>query len=223
MAAEQLSFELPSKPALERGDFFVSPANAIAASMIDLWPDWSGGKLTLSGPAGSGKTHLVHVWAAVSGAQIISATDLTHADISALATGPVAVEDVPEIAQDTGAQTGLFHLHNLLMAEGRSLLLTGILAPDLWGLSLPDLQSRMQGSQNAEMPPPDDALLAAVLTKLFSDRQINPPPDLVPYLVNRMDRSFASARNLVEQLDRQSLAQRRKLNRALAKDLLGTI
>ena len=69
---------------------------------------------------------------------------------------------------------------------------------------------------------PDDALLAAVLTKLFSDRQISPPPDLIPYLVVRMDRSFACARNLVEQLDRQSLAQRRKLNRALAKDLLGT-
>ena len=223
MAAEQLSFELPAKPALKRGDFFVSPANAIAVAMIDLWPDWPGGKLTLSGPAGSGKTHLMHVWAAVSGAQIVCAANLAHADIPELATGSVAVEDVPEIAKDAGSQTALFHLHNLLLAEGHSLLLTGISPPELWGLSLPDLQSRMQGTQNAEMQAPDDALLAAVLTKLFSDRQISPPPDLIPYLVIRMDRSFACARNLVEQLDHQSLAQRRKLNRALAKDLLGTI
>lgn len=223
MAAEQLSFELPSKPALERGDFFVSPANAIAVAMIDLWPNWPGNKLTLSGPAGSGKTHLVHVWAAVSGAEIVSAKDLAQADIPALATRPVAVEDVPEIAQNAAAQTALFHLHNLLLAEGHSLLLTGARTPKHWGLSLPDLQSRMQGTQSAEMQAPDDALLAAVLTKLFSDRQINPPPDLISYLVKRMDRSFASARSLVEQLDQQSLAQRRKLNRALAKDLLGTI
>lgn len=222
MAAQQLSFELPAKPALGRGDFFVSPANAIAVAMIDLWPEWPGGKLTLSGPEGSGKTHLVHVWAAVTGAQIVASTDLTQADIPALAAGPVAVENIPEIAKDADAQTALFHLHNLTLAQGHSLLLTGTAAPDLWGLSLPDLQSRMQGTQNAEMQPPDDALLAAVLTKLFSDRQINPPPDLIPYLVVRMDRSFACARNLVEQLDHQSLAQRRKLNRALAKDLLGT-
>lgn len=222
MSAEQLSFELPAKPALGRDDFFVSPANAIAVAMIDLWPEWPSSKLTLSGPAGSGKTHLVHVWAAVSGAHIISATDLAQADIPALASGPVAVEDIPEIAKDADAQTALFHLHNLTLAQGHSLLLTGTLAPDLWGLSLPDLQTRMQGTQNAEMQAPDDALLAAVLNKLFSDRQINPPPDLIPYLVIRMDRSFACARNLVEQLDHQSLAQRRKLNRALAKDLLGT-
>ncbi|MEP2030932.1 MAG: DnaA/Hda family protein [Paracoccaceae bacterium] len=220
---EQLSFSLPAKPALGRSDFFVSPANAIAVAMIDSWPDWPGRKLTLCGPEGSGKSHLVHVWAAMTDAQIVSAANLEHEEIPALSGGPVAVEDIPEIAQNVGAQTALFHLHNLLLAEGHSLLLTGISSPDHWDLSLPDLQSRMQGSQYAELQPPDDALLTAILTKLFADRQINPPLDLIPYLVTRMDRSFAAACNLVEQLDHQSLAQHRKLNRALARDLLGAI
>ena len=220
MPSEQLSFDLPAKPALGRGDFFVSPANAVAVSMIELWPDWTGRKLTLSGPAGAGKTHLVHVWAAMSGGRIVAAKSVSDADIPALASGPVAVEDVPDIAQDASAQAALFHLHNLVLAEGHSLLLTGIPAPDHWGLSLPDLQSRMQGTQNATLQGPDDALLSAVLSKLFADRQINPPADLIPYLVPRMDRSFACARDLVDLLDRQSLAQQRKLNRALARDLL---
>lgn len=222
MSPQQLSFELPAKTAQGRDDFFVSPANAVAVAMIDLWPDWAGNKLTLSGPTGSGKTHLVHVWAALSGARIVLAKTLTDKDIPVLATGPVAIEGVPQIAQDQHAQAALFHLHNLVLAEGHSLLLTGTAAPDHWGLSLPDLQSRMQGTQNAALCPPDDALLAAVLAKQFNDRQINPAADLIPYLLPRMDRSFACARNLVDQLDRQSLAQSRKLNRALAKDLLGT-
>lgn len=220
MSSEQLSFDLPAKPALGRGDFFVSPANAVAVSMIELWPNWAGRKLTLSGPAGAGKTHLVHVWAAMSGGRIVCAHSLSDADVPALASGPVAVEDVPDIAQNPLAQAALFHLHNLVLAEGHSMLLTGIPAPDHWGLSLPDLQSRIQGTQNAALQSPDDALLSAVLSKLFADRQINPPADLIPYLVPRMDRSFACARDLVDLLDRQSLAQRRKLNRALARDLL---
>jgi chromosomal replication initiation ATPase DnaA len=220
MTPQQLSFELPAKPALERDDFYVSPANAVAVAMIDLWPDWTGRKLTLSGPRGAGKTHLVHVWANMSGARIIAAKDVRDIDIPTLASGPVAVEDVPEIAAQADLQSALFHLHNLVLAEGHSLLLTGVGAPDHWGLSLPDLQSRMQGAQNAALLAPDDALLSAVLVKLFSDRQIHPSGDLIQYLLARMDRSFASARNLVEQLDRQSLAQHRKLNRGLAKDIL---
>ena len=222
MSSQQLSFDLPAKPALGRGDFFVSPANAVAVSMIDMWPNWVGRKLTLCGPEGSGKTHLTHVWAAASGAHVVQARDVGDADIPALSRNHVAIEDVPDIAHDAAAQEALFHLHNLVLAEGHSLLLTGVCAPDHWGLTLPDLQSRMQGTQNAALQLPDDTLLAAVLAKLFADRQITPPADLIPYLIPRMDRSFARARDLVEMLDRQSLAQRRKLNRALAKELLGT-
>lgn len=221
MTPKQLSFDLPAKPALGRGDFFVSPANAVAVSMIDMWPNWVGHKLTLCGPEGAGKTHLTHVWAAASGAQVVRAADMADADIPALSRGPVAVEDVPDIATNAAAQEALFHLHNLVLAEGHSLLLTGVPAPDHWGLTLPDLQSRMQGTQNAALHLPDDTLLAAVLAKLFADRQITPPADLIPYLIARMDRSFARARDLVDELDRQSLAQKRKLNRALAKELLG--
>ena len=77
--AEQLNFDLPVRAALGRDDFFVSPANAMAMGLVDLWPNWSAGKLVLSGPKGAGKTHLVHVWAAMSGAHIVSATSL-HKD-----------------------------------------------------------------------------------------------------------------------------------------------
>lgn len=214
--SEQLGFELPSVPALGRADFLVAPSNAVAVAMIESSTE----KLVLTGPDGSGKTHLAHVWASQRAGQIVAARDLAASDVPSLAQSAVAVEDVPDIAQDPDAQNALFHLHNLVLAEGHALLLTGRGAVRDWGLTLPDLASRVAGAPAAALELPDDTLLAAVLAKLFADRQLTPRADLIPYLIRRMDRSFAAARELVAQLDAASLAQKRPLSRALAGRLL---
>ncbi len=216
----QLSFDLPVRPALGREDFFVSPANAIAVAMIENSQNWAGRKLVLIGPSGAGKTHLTHVWAAATGGQIIAATDLADADIPTLASGPIAVENIPAIAGDATAEQALFHLHNLTLAEGHSLLLTADRPVREWGLELPDLVSRMQGTQAAILEAPDDGLLAAVLAKLFADRQLMPAPETLMYLVRHMDRSFDSARQIVHALDRQALSEKRAITRALAAKVL---
>lgn len=218
--AEQLGFNLPSRPALGRDAFFVSPSNAVALAMIDQWQTWAGGKLVLTGPTGAGKTHLAHVWAEMSGARIIPAQALTKEDVPDLATQHVAVEDVPEISGDREAETALFHLHNLALAEGFRVLFTGTAPVAQWPIGLPDLKSRLQGTTSAMLDAPDDALLAALLVKLFSDRQLMPKPDLIPYLLPRMDRSFSAAIALVERLDAASLAQKRPLTRQLAAAVL---
>lgn len=218
--AEQLSFDLPVRPALGRDDFFVSEANAMAVALVENWPNWSSGKLVISGPVGSGKTHLVHVWANLSGGHIIDATELMDADIPSLAAASVAVENVHLIAQVPEAQDALFHLHNLVLAEGNTLLLTGVDAPKHWGLTLPDLASRMQGTMNAPLSDPDDMLLSVLLAKLFNDRQLIPTPDTIPYLVKNIDRSYAAARALVEDLDRASLSEKKPITRAFASRFL---
>lgn len=217
---EQLGFDLPSRTALGRDAFFVAPTNAMALAMIDNWQDWAGGKLALTGPAGSGKTHLTHVWAEMSGAQIIAARDLAGADIPTLAIRAVAVEDVPQIGQDADAQTALFHLHNLTLAEGHPLLLTGEGPVPQWNLTLPDLASRIAAATAVALDPPDDALLSALMVKLLADRQLTPKPDLIPYLLTRMDRSFAAAIDLIDRLDTASIALKRPITRHLAATVL---
>ncbi|MEY8831390.1 DnaA/Hda family protein [Sedimentitalea sp. XS_ASV28] len=219
--AEQLSFDLPAMPVLGRDDFFVSPENAMAVAMIDASDSWPNGKLVLSGPSGAGKTHLTHVWAAANDAEIVTAADLPSRDIPALAKWCAAVEDVPQIAADTEAQNALFHLHNLILSQGNRLLLTGRGAPNLWALTLPDLQSRIDGTTHIALLAPDDRLLAAVLAKLFADRQITPKPDVIPFLLSRMDRSFRAAEDIVRRLDKAALSEHRTLSRRLASELLG--
>ena len=222
--ARQLSFDLPAKPVLGRDDFYVSPANALAVTTVEM-PHWPGGKLVLSGPDGAGKTHLAHVFADGAGATLLPSQDvidgIEDADTPALASSPLVIEDVPQIAGHADAEQTLFHLHNLTLANGHRLLLTGRGAPRDWGLTLPDLHSRVQGAHHVALDQPDDALLAAVLAKLFADRQITPRPDVIPYLVANMTRSFSEASRIVAALDRAALDEQRALTRPLAMRLLG--
>ncbi|MEM6372561.1 MAG: DnaA/Hda family protein [Pseudomonadota bacterium] len=218
--ATQLGFDLPMRPALGRADFMVAPSNALALSMIEGWQSWPLRKLVLTGPDGSGKTHLTHVWATASGAHIIAARDLDPDMVKADANRPLAVEDVPDIARNTTAQTTLFHLHNMQHAAGLPMLMTGTGAPSLWQMSLPDLQSRIDAAGHANLDAPDDKLLAAVLAKLFNDRQLTPRPDVIPYLLTRMERSFDAAGRIVAALDSVSLARKRPVTRALAGEVL---
>jgi len=218
--AEQLTFDLPSEPALGRGDFFISPSNAVAVDIVQTWHDWPQGKLILVGPHGSGKTHLAHVWAGLTGAQIVEAGSLADQKIGDLAEGPVAVENAERIAGNRPAEEALFHLHNLALANAAPLLITATQPAARWGLCLPDLASRMQGSAMATLDAPDDTLLSAVLVKLFADRQVGIEPNLVAYLVSRMDRSFEGAGRIVDALDKAALSRQRKLTRVLAGEVL---
>lgn len=218
--SRQLSFDLPSRSAARREDFYVSPTNATAVALIEGWQDWPARKLVLAGPLGAGKTHLAHVWSDLSGADIIAATDLAQADIPALATGHIAIEDADQIAGDRASEQALFHLHNLTLAEGHSLLLTARSAPSHWPLILPDLASRIEATPTCTLPRPDDELLWAVLMKLMGDRQILPTPGTIPYLVRHMPRDFDAAARVVAALDKLALERRRPVTRALAAEVL---
>ena len=137
-----------------------------------------------------------------------------------LAGAPAAIEDIRNIATDTAAQEALFHLHNLMRETGTPLLLTANMAPNHWALSLPDLQSRMSATSVTTLPAPDDALLSAVLIKLFTDRQIEVQPKLIAYLIKRMERSFDAAGALVEALDKAALSERRAISINIAAQVL---
>ena len=92
--------------------------------------------------------------------------------------------------------------------------------PARWATRLPDLASRLRAAPVARLEAPDDALLAAILVKLFGDRQIVVEADLIQYLLTRMDRSFEAAEALVVELDRAGLARRRPITRMLAVEIL---
>lgn len=216
----QLSFDLPARAAFGRDDFFVSAANEDAVSFIEEWRDWPARKLVLAGPEGSGKSHLAAIWAGLAEARVVAADGLAAQNIPELARGNLVVEDAEAILGRAAGERALFHLHNLVLAEGGSLLITASSATALGGAVLPDLASRLQGTPAVTLHEPDDALLMAVLMKLLADRQLSPTPGTLPYLAKRIERSFAAARRVIADLDRHALETGRPITRALAAEVL---
>ena len=220
---EQLAFVLPIREALGRDAFFVSPSNDIALSTLDTSSLWPSRKLILLGPQGSGKTHMAHVWAADNNAHIVQAASLLESDIPSLALqGRVVVEDADMITHGTEPlklEHALFHLHNHMLAEGGTLLLTARRAPNQWGLQLPDLASRMQGTSLTKIDPPDDILLTAMLLKQFDDRQLNVPANLIAFLIKRMERSAEKVQEVVERLDATALRSGKPISRTMAAQI----
>jgi chromosomal replication initiation ATPase DnaA len=219
--ARQLVLDISPEPRFEEEDFLVSPSNEAAYAAIELWPDWPDRALVLVGPAGAGKSHLGAIWAKRAGAAIVAAAAFADADLPGLAAiGHVLVEDADQL----GAQEPrLFHLLNLLQEAGGSLLLSAATFPNLWGFRLPDLLSRLRRAMVAEIFPPDDDLIRAVLVKLLVERQLTIDMSVIDYVLTRLEPTLDAARRLVESLDREALSRGRRITRPIAADVLGSL
>ena len=190
-----------------------------AVSMIDSWPRWPSPVVILAGPVGSGKSHLAAIWRETSGAVAIHPTAGSDAaDVAA--KSPVLFEDADRRGFDDRA---LFHVINSVRENGSSLLITSRLWPMSWPVELADLRSRLKAATVVEIGEPDDELLAQVLVKLLSDRQLALDDRLIGYIVARMERSLESAQAIVERLDHLALARGTRINRALASEVLNTV
>lgn len=216
-APRQLALALDHAESFAREDFLSGPPNAAALALIERWPDWPGRLMLLVGPQGSGKSHLAAIWAQAAGARFAAARTLDSASLpTTLATGALVLED---LAPGRFDERALFHLINLAREEGAFVLMTARSTPAGWNIKIPDLASRLRALPAVGLAAPDDALLRAVIVKLFADRQLAVDESLVVYLANRIERSFAAARAAVDALDHEALRQKRPATRALAGEL----
>lgn len=214
----QLTLDLDHTASFAREDFLSGPSNQAALRLVDGWPDWPNRVMALVGPEGSGKSHLAAIWALLAGARCVAARSLRDADVpAALATDALVLEDV---AAATFDETALFHLLNLAREERAFVLITARTPPATFAVRTADLASRLKVIPTIALSPPDDALLRAVLVKLFADRQIAVDEALIGFVATRIGRSFADARAAVAALDQEALARQRPLTRLLAAEVL---
>ena len=211
----QLALDLRHRAATGREDFLVSTSNAEAVAWVDRWPDWSAPALVLTGPPGCGKTHLGMVWR--------QRTDAVVWDSGAtvdLADPPEGVAVLVDDADRLDDDAALFHLFNAVTAAAGSMLFTARTPPARWERRLRDLVSRLSAAPTVSVQPPDEELIGAVMMKMFADQHLAVEPDVLKYLVVRMERSFEEARAVVDALNRVSLAERRPVTVPLAREVL---
>lgn len=213
----QLPLDFDFRPSMSGEDYLVSDCNAAAVAWLDRWPDWPAPFVVIYGEAGCGKTHLAEVFRQATGAKLVNLDSDDPYEMMGQAKCAV-IDDVEDRLLDK--ERALFHLYNYAKENNAQILITASQAPSHWDLKLADLKSRMGTAPAIEIGQPDDRLMQAIVIKLFNDRQIQLEPDVITYLVSRMERSFDQARTLVAEIDRQSLSQKRRITIPLVRSVL---
>lgn len=215
----QLPLFLPFSPVLSREEFVVSPANAEAFAFIDSWPDWIVPIAAIYGPAGCGKTHLASIWREESGAELLSAGELSVASVQCQT--PRVIEDV-DTTESTHARDSALFAAMQTAGPRAPLLLTGLSPPPQWPCTFPDLASRFSAVVAVPVHVPDEGVLAGLAQKLFADRQLAVPDDVIAHMLMVLERSPAAVRAFVAEADAAALAEARPVNLFLVRRLLAT-
>ncbi|MEM0907061.1 MAG: hypothetical protein AAGJ94_06835 [Pseudomonadota bacterium] len=190
----------------------VSKSNEAAYGLLHAWPRWPMPIVLVSGPPGSGKSHLAAAFADHVGADHVCARSLSAGQAVGLGGSPLVVDDA-DLADDRA----LFHLFNAVRSGGSTLLLT---ATRRQTRGLADLTSRLRAVPEVALGPPDDALLKEVLREGLLRRQLAADPQVVNFLLSRIERTLHEAQWWVSALDRKGLAEQRAATRPLAAQIL---
>jgi chromosomal replication initiation ATPase DnaA len=200
----QLPLLIPTQPAYDEASFLDADSNKAARTWLgrtDVWPDR---RLALWGEADRGKTHLLRIWAARTGADVLDGPSLSGFPEVESPAG-VAVDDA-----DRADEAALLHLLNTSHDLDRPVLLAGRKAPAHWGVGLRDLDSRLRAITAAEVEAPDDDLLRRLLLRWLAERRLVADATLHDRLLLRLPRSPKELLAAVARLDAEALTSRRR-------------
>ena len=192
--------------------FLVTSTTESAWLWLRQWPENDARKKNpitlLLGPRMGGKTHLLKLWALRHNASDWSLLDHNDHDTTerCFVCDGIHVNVAVAIARI-----------NRAMADNARLLIALPNKPDPRKTGLPDLTSRLRRAYAITIGEPDDDLMNGLLLKLFTDRQMMASSSTIAYLVKRLPRSHLAVHRAVEQLDKASLAQGRRVTIPLVK------
>ncbi len=209
----QYSLDFKAKQNYLEEDYITTSSNLAASNLILNFPTIWGVSpyprtLLLIGPKASGKTHLAHIWAKKANAEFV--TSLNHEDGNK--DSNIIVDDIENYEEED-----LFHLFNHAHEERKYLLMTSSSKPSF---ALPDLQSRLNSISTLYLDLPDEQLVKILLMKGFSNRSIKVNIEVIDYLSTRINRDFYSIEQIIEELDKLALSDKRKITIPLIKDFL---
>ena len=188
-----LPLEWPADP--RDDEFLVTQSNERAVQQLEHWSTWPVAAVVVTGPRKSGRSLLARIFAAKAGGQLIDdAEQQKEADI--------------------------FHAWNRAQETRKPVVIVAYAAPPEWAIRLPDLRSRLVASPTLRLGDPDEALMRALFERQFYRRGLDARPDLIEWLVRRIERTHVALLRAVDVLDEAVLGSRKRLSIALARATL---
>jgi len=177
-------------------NFHVTPGNQAAVSLLQARDRWPSAVVLILGPTGSGKTHLGRAWLSKSEGEFIDNAE-------------------------TVDETALFDAINRALAgQIPGLVLASSLPPTEWGVSMPDLNSRLNAMPTLTLDEHDEASLEPILRELFEQAGRVVGQDVVTFVLRQCERSVDALRDLVLELDVAAGSKKADLTKAFVAKYL---
>ena len=214
----QLLFKFPFKTKYYEQDYYVSSNNFSAYRLIENWPNWPDKWVNIFGPKGCGKTHLSNILKKkISSVQILNAKNITNEMISKFEQLNCLIID--DYDKNINEET-LYSILNQSKQMDTFVVINSIFPIKDIGFTLKDLQSRAKSFMNLGIELPTDDLLRVIISKFFSDKQIEVSPKLSEYIIKNTERSYEKVFKCIKEIDDLSLSSGKSININLIKKVL---
>jgi len=171
------------------------------------------------GPSSVGKSHLLFAALKLAKEEVVhtsylslSESVITPSMLDALDAGHlICIDNVHTWAGEEAAERALFTLFEQVRHRGGSLLLSARTAPDNSGFQLPDLISRLASGLVYAVPELTEDQQFHALKLRANNRGLSISDDAVKYLLSRSSRDTGKLFSLLDEIDRTSLIEKRRV------------
>ena len=213
----QLIFKFPFKTNYFEEDFYVAANNFNAYKLIESWPNWPGKNINIFGPSGCGKTHLANIFKKRIDSFMLKAADIDNQILTKLKLKNFIIID----DYDNNIDEKLFYsILNQSFQINQYIIISSNRPIKKLNIKLNDLKSRLESFIDIGIDLPTDDLIRVILTKTFSDKQINIEIKLLEYILKNIDRSYEEVFKFIDKIDSFSLSTGKSININLIKKVL---
>jgi len=214
----QLVFKFPFKKKYYEQDYYVSSNNFSVYRLIESWPNWPDKWVNVFGPKGCGKTHLSNILKKkIKSVDILDASKIDNQTILRIEKLDCLIIDNYKKNID---EKIFYSLLNHLKQLDKYFVINSILPIKKMKFELEDLRSRSEVFVSLGIELPTDDLLRVIISKSFSDKQIDISPKLSEYIIKNIERSYEKVFKFIKEIDDLSLSSGKSININLIKKVL---
>ena len=218
--SEQLIFNFPFRKNYLKQDFYVSKNNFNAFKLIESWPKWPSRLINIFGPRGCGKTHLINILKSKIQSVIISSNNISDDIFKLYKTKECLVIDDFKNNCD---EKILYSIINQAYQDNKYLIISSLISIKNFETKLSDLKSRFSSFIDIGIDLPTDDLIRVILTKSFSDKQIQVSQKNIEYILKNIERSYEKINTFSNSIDSLSLTKAQPIKLHLIKKVLNEI